>query len=75
VNGTGDGKAIVIIMWCLSGILAYELLKTQNSLAGSLILLSVIVNCDLELTVGSKVVVVLSLFYFPDGFEVTNECC
>jgi len=35
----------------------------------------VIVNCDLESTVGSKVVVVLSLFYFPDGFEVTNECC
>jgi hypothetical protein len=35
----------------------------------------VIVNCDLESTVGSKVVVVLSLFYFPDGFEVTGECC
>jgi hypothetical protein len=65
VNRTEDGKAILIILWRLSDILAYELLKTQNSLAGSLILLSVIVNCDLERTVGSKVVVVLSHFLFP----------
>ena len=38
MNRTEDGKAIVIILWRLSGILAYELLKTQNSLAGSMTL-------------------------------------
>jgi len=35
----------------------------------------VIVNCDLESTVGDKTVGVLFHFYFPDDFEVTNECC